>query len=195
MVFAMFDPNDPEQAARFAHAQDMANMTRQELSHRISSFLDDRTEEELETLHLMFQWCDGTASGDNSWIAIHMMGRIQEILRAKFNVCSCGQDHNKGLADLVDKAEVKPGDTPTPDDVEDVTAPVPESYKGSGLSREDYKHALKNFNVLEAPLGTDPRVYCATPDCGNIWSDINDRMMSPSGKGGCPHCAHKEKFG
>lgn len=143
----------------------------------IERFIHGLGKEDLITLDDIL---DRARLDDSGQIASNMQGRIDALLKEKFNVCRCGQNHDDDLA-----APDSPADLDKQTD-----APAGHTQEELPFAEADRASLMTQFNVVE---GADGKLSCG--GCGIHIASLEDRMVKPPGSENCSGCVQKAKWG
>lgn len=190
-LMSEFFPVPEEVAKALREAQDHKEMHVQDYKHSLQRFLDSLNEDQMDTFRMILLGGIQT-EGDSLH---YLIGMCDQIGKAKFNFCLCGEKHdpNDLLGDEEDEAK-----SPTP---EELTAnhaaglgePSWIESDGPDLTDHDtYVMYCEQYNVVAGGMGNG-KVFCN--GCGAEYVSLEDRMLRKPGVEGCGGCQHKEKFG
>lgn len=145
----------------------------QDNTHTIRRFLDELSEEQLQTLDIIIANCHSTEQ------ASFWRGRIEGMLDMKYDVCPCGENHNpQELLEDVHLPEPRvTSETPITDAAE------------AGYTKEEYQKLLVDYAL--APV--DDHFICT--GCGQYYPSLEDRMLRKPGMDGCGGCQQKSAWG
>jgi hypothetical protein len=143
--------------------------------HEVQEFLNSLNREQLGTLEmLLFSAC---ADGGHLVAAAHH-GMVKQILQMKFNVCTCGMEH-ESAEDLLTGQPV----------TEQPTATVPPSESLLLPKRKGATELLEEYNLEVRP--GDGAIVCKS--CGLWYASLQDRMLK--GPDDCHGCHLKSAQG
>lgn len=215
--FFNFEDLPPHVQEHIKKTHDMHHMQHVTALHAINNLFDELNRDQLQTLRMLVESATGSSDSGN-----HYLGRITQVLQAKHDVCSCGENHDEEHMDLTkalytEEGERVTGTVTVTDDAtgaetvspfgQPITFPVVDGeMKGEVPIQQDHTaaeeaaaraergFAMDAYNVFDVPA-SGGRVVCREEGCGQQWQSLEDRKLGNAGKGGCPKCAQKEAWG
>lgn len=163
--------------------------------HEIRRFIHELKEDQLRTFIALLT---GFAEEDGPDLANHFQGMATTILEAKFGVCWACVESPCVMTQAVDKMVgiqtlvAAPGST-EPLIPDEVGCKIGESGMLSTLQIDK----MEEYNLDDLrEEGSNKLLGFICLGCKDMtYSTIGDRMLKPAGKGNCPGCVNKEKFG
>jgi len=178
--------NDPEEAQRAVEMQEMAS---EGAKHKVLDFMQELTEDQLESLSIMIFAMAQNDGGDV--IAAHYHGMLKQILHFKFGRCGCGKVHDApegiSLSPMTDaqaeevKAKFSSATRP------EIKEP-PEDREYRLRLEENQLPDMKKYRLVRTERG-----HLACADCGISYVSLVDRMINPPEE--CHGCFLKSGHG
>lgn len=148
-------------------------MSEYEARHSLRRFIVSLSPDDKEQLHRLLQIAASSEGITHYWLGVidgYRDGSPEDQL-----CFSCGKRHDDDLEKIANG-------NPRPEETIVYTA---------DLTTED---GIEDFlEAYEVTVNEDGELQCDY--CMHTWSSIEDRMRRKPGKGGCPVCVEKEKWG
>lgn len=208
---------DPEEMMRRMQEQaDRKDMQVDDYRHGTARFVDGLTEEQLAALREMLHVIVTNSDPTSRTVPAFYEGVVSGLLHAKFKIClGCDHNHDKVMAEQLQNTENLAPNPAAQEDWLDGSKGSPEPMDGGdpfkpvGLGNVDLQigdegvlsvtqveNMLKyNLDDVRDSDDGDCLVYFKCVNCGKQYPTIEDRMLRPPDKSGCPGCVQKEKWG
>lgn len=193
MFFSELPPELREHLEQHITRMQMSNSAFQ---HDIQRLFEELDKEHLVTLHHLLEHL---ARADSPTYAAYLTGTVAATLKHRFNVCSCGVNHDEELLGV--KAPGDPMQEPDErgtqslfDQERDTVESVDDRYRKFLQACRDYGVKIDPDHVsmhYDDPNQTP--VVCK--NCDQKYISLSDRMVKPPGVENCEGCVNKTKWG
>lgn len=189
----MFGPMPPEIKEALHQERERRDMHMTDNTHAIKQFFNGLDKEQLRALDLLLANCDSATD------VAFFRGRISSIRETKFEVCSCGKDHEAELASFGPESSADEGRSGG-DSSEVVNWTVDPTLADSADAEDQSDEELMvKYGIEENPL-YDPHAFMgASPfrciNCHVGVASLKDRMLRKPGIEGCSGCQQKSAWG
>lgn len=192
---------DPEEMMRRMQEQaDRKDMQVDDYRHGTARFFDSLSEEQLSALREMVHVIVTNAEPTSRTVPAYYEGVVSGLLHAKFKVClGCDHNHERVMAEQMQQSEnlapnpaMDGGDPFRPVGIGSVDLEVGQE---GVLSVAQVQHMMEyNLDDLR-DQDTNVLIGFVCLHCKKQYPSIEDRMLRPADKSGCPGCVHKEQWG